>query len=479
MGTAHESTRSSIFQNIDGPTLPPPDNGPARHAHARWRRRPHLLLLLLLLSAAFFLVLRPSIRGNDGVQNYAYLHSLVFDGDLDFTNEYLHYFSRHAEWFDGKDLPRDPVTGRPMNLYGVGNSLLWSPWVLTAHGLGIVANSFGANLHLDGYSPLYEWAVGAASCFYASAGLFLLFGLLRTRFGDDRAFWAILTVWLASPLFFYMYLHPSMSHANSFFLAALMLRLYLGGDSLRRWAGLGAVAGLLILTRFQDAVLLSVLGVGELFRLRDNMGVSRLPAILAARLPRYLLFGAVTVVVFSPQFLAWNTLQGTPFSGPRAYTMQGSLQPWAPRHIFDALFSSFHGLFHWHPALLLGLVGLIIGASRQPRLKLISLTGFAAQAWVIGSWSIWWAGASFGHRMFISTLPFLAVGLASAMGRTDIRGRFLRGAVLFLILWNFGLVVQYGLGMIDRQAPVPLTTITRNNVIEIPRLLIERIRDYF
>ena len=453
----------------------PPGSMVARHPCANWRRRPFLPLLILLLAVAF-LILRPSIRGNDGVQNYAFLRSLLFDGDLDFSNDYAYYQSRHAEWFDYKEIPRDPVTGRPINLYGIGNAVLWAPWVLAAHALGHLANGLGASFALDGYSRLYETAVGAGSCFHASAGILVIFTLLRRRYGDARAFWACLTVWLASPLLFYMYFHPSMSHANSFFLASVLLALYLGGDSYRRWGAMGFVAGLLVLTRFQDAVLLATPVVGELFRLRDSLARGTgVVAAVCSRLPRYSLFATVALLVFSPQFLVWKALQGSAFSGPRAYMMQGSLRPWAPIHLADALFSPFHGLFHWHPLLLLAAAGLFVARTRSRRLRLMALAAFAAQSWVIGSWSIWWAGASFGHRMFISTLPFLAVGMAAVIRRTGWRARAARLAIVFFILWNFGLLVQYGLPMIPRQAPVPLTAIARNNLVELPRMMIQKV----
>jgi hypothetical protein len=422
-------------------------------------------LFAWLVAAAFLCVLRPSIRGNDGVQNYAPLRSLLFDRDLDYTNEYAHYFARDAAWFDNKHIPRDPVTGRPVNLYGIGNAVLWAPWVLLFHGAGIVAQGMGVPVTLDGYSALYEAAVGIGSAFYASLGLLLLHRALRRRFGDDPAFWAMLVAWLASPLFFYMHLHPSMSHANSFFLAALLLLLYLGGDGVRRWAAMGAVAGLMTLVRFQDLLIVAALVPAELLR-RDRGSPG-------ARLKRYAAFCAAAIAVFSPQLLAWDYLQGSPFSGPRAYMTQGTVKPWAPVHVLEVLFSPRHGLFYWTPALMIGLAGLLAPRG-DVRLKLLCLAAFAAQLWIISSWSIWWAGASFGHRMFISTLPALAVGAASLLSGYPRAGRVLKPLVLVLILWNFGCMAQYALGIIPRQEGVSYAVLARNNFVTLPRMAVLR-----
>ena len=423
-------------------------------------------LFAWLVAAALVCVLRPSIHGNDGVQNYAPLRSLLFDDDLDYTNEYAHYFALEASWFDNKHIPRDPVTGRPVNLYGIGNAILWGPWVLLFHAAGVAAHAIGMPVALDGYSALYGAAVGIGSAFYASLGLLLLHRLLRRRFGEDAAFWSTLVAWLASPLFFYMYLHPSMSHANSFFLAALLLSLYLGGDGMGRWVAMGAVAGLMTLVRFQDALLLAAVIPGELLR-RDG-------GPLRSRLARYAAFCAAALAVFSPQLLAWDYLQGSPFSGPRAYMMQGSVKPWAPVHVLGVLFSPRHGLFYWTPALLISLAGLLVPRG-DTRLKLLCLAAFAAQLWIISSWSIWWAGASFGHRMFISSLPALAVGAANLLAAYPRAARILKPVILALILWNFGCMAQYALGIIPRQDAVSYATLARNNFVTLPQMAIEKV----
>ena len=278
--------------------------------------------MLLLVVAAGLVLLRPSVHGNDGVQNYAYLRSLMFDGNLDFSNEYHHYMALDSGWFDDQEIARNPRTGLPINLYGVGCSLLWAPWVVAADRIGALANLCGANVLLDGYSHLYEIGVGVGSCVYASAGLMILFILLRRSFSDNEALWAVLLVWLASPLFFYMYFHPSMSHANSFFLASLFLYLYFSGDERWRWTALGAVLGLMALTRYQDAVLVVCLVPGELMRRRTGDGFA-----LGPRLSRYFLLGGTGLLCFVPQLLAWWALQGSPWSGPQAYLTQGADEP--------------------------------------------------------------------------------------------------------------------------------------------------------
>lgn len=438
-------------------------------SQSRW------LIALLLLATVF--VTRPSIHGNDGVQNYAYLRSLLFDRDLDFTNEYAYYFSRASRWFDDKQIPRDDHTGRPINLYGTGSAILWAPWVICFHAAGTLANHLlGLHVTLDGYSRLYERAVGYGSAFYASLGVLLLYTILTRYFASQSAFWAVIIIWLATPLFFYGSLHPSMSHANSFFLSAALMSVYFSRwRSRMKWGVLGVIAGLLTLTRFQDGVLLLAIAAGEatvglrLWRRKNTSNI--LGAWLRRQTPSWLLLAALTVLVFSLQCFVWWRLHGSPLSGPRGYLTQGTVNLIFPRHLFSALLSPFHGLFHWHPVLLMGICGFLLRGI-PVRLRVYALTGFLAQAWIVGSWSIWWAGASFGQRMFISALPHLAIGLAACVTSLQRWRRWLVPVIVSLaIWWNFGLVIQYASRMIPRQAPVPLTTLARNNLFHVPRHL--------
>jgi hypothetical protein len=94
------------------------------------------------------------------------------------------------------------------------------------------------------------------------------------------------------------------------------------------------------------------------------------------------------------------------------------------------------------------------------------------QSWLVASWSHWWAGASFGHRMFISTLPHLAVGLTGILNWDKRFCRWVPTVVLLFGLWNFGYIIQYATGMVSRQDPVNLFQLIRNNLIEVPRFLL-------
>ena len=88
---------------------------------------------------------------------------------------------------------------------------------------------------------------------------------------------------------------------------------------------------------------------------------------------------------------------------------------------------------------------------------------------VVGSYSTWWGGAAFGARRFLNCTPLFALGLAALLAAVPHdRRRLSAAAVAVLVLWNFGLALQYATGMIPRDAPVAMGTIVRNQFLEVP-----------
>ncbi len=444
-------------------------------SNAAWRERAVVLALLALLALAAF---RPSIRGNDGVGHYVYLASLMRGGDLDFSDEYRIYDTLTGGQFRFTDLPRARRTGLPSNRYGVGAPLLWSPFVAATHFVLRFVRPEAA----DAVGPPYAAAVGAATLAWGALGLLLLYGRLRREGPAWAALATVAGLLLATPLGFYLYAHGSMSHGVSFF--AMVLALLATERAWRRpepWpmAALGAALALVVMIRPQDATWALVLG---------GSAAARALFVHRRRLPRAAAslgaLAAAGVIAFLPQFAAWQILTGAWWSGPTPYldASAGAFEPW-PRHALSALFSPLHGALGWHPLLAVGLAGLAWGALRgwgsQRVLARLGLAGFALQLWLVGSWSIWWAGASFGNRFFISALPFIAVGVTWALAAAGERrrGRAVALALLAaLILWNAGLLVQYGTEMIPREERVPWGRVIKQNVVDVPRLVLERAR---
>lgn len=426
------------------------------------------IVIVAVAGVLALLLFRPWIHGADGVRYYSYLRSMAIDGDLNFENEFRHYIADCEPLL--REQRRDPETGRIPNAVPCGSAMMWAPWFTVAH-LGVKI----AGGKADGYGAPYAWAIGLATLFHALLGLLLLRATLRRWFASGPALAALLGVWLASPLVFYMFAHPSMSHGNSFFCVCLLLFLCSrreASTSLAIWAAIGIVAGMTLLVRFNN-LLWIILPAVEWMRLLWSHRCSPGRAIgLGA------LCAVCAIVVFSPQLFAWKAMHGSFFSGPRDYKLSTWLTVTSSPHFFDALISGWRGLFFWTPIALVGVAGWIAPSRVPLRLRVVAPVILFALAWLIGGWGVWWAGASFGPRFFINCLPLLALGVASMIELAPGRARRLAyGAIALLVVWNAGLMAQYALRLIDRENELTRREIIVNQFTRVPQEVVRRAGD--
>jgi hypothetical protein len=159
--------------------------------------------------------------------------------------------------------------------------------------------------------------------------------------------------------------------------------------------------------------------------------------------PAALVFGLGALVVFLPQMIVWKILNGSSFlSGYVSNTPTPFF--WFEPKILKVMFSLRHGLFIWHPLLLLATLGWLWLYRRDRSLTVLAGLGLAMQVYIIGSWQAWWQGDAFGGRMFISSLPTLALGICAL-----IEWGIARRALTILWLVSIGLVGWNGLFFIQ------------------------------
>jgi hypothetical protein len=255
---------------------------------------------------------------------------------------------------------------------------------------------------------------------------------------------------------------PPMSHACSFFAAALLLWTWLRFDeSVRAGFLVGMVGGLVASVRWQDALLLLAPLSSPLWRgggLRARATLAWAAAI-----------GAGVLLAFSPQLYVWKALNGsfTPF-GVISVKGRFSLLPY---QLPAVLFSPFHGLLLWSPVLLPAFVGLALLAIEDGRGRAMALA-VAAELYLISGYAVAF-GQGFGQRLFVSSLPMATVGLAVFAARLAPRLPRLAvaGGAVAAVWWNLSLVVQYSTGMIPRNEWVSFRTLVRNQVIGVPQRL--------
>lgn len=346
----------------------------------------------------------------DGVWYYSFTRSILFDRDLDTTNEARYYW--HVE--SAVEAWRAP-TGKLNNYCPIGSSILWIPFVLLVHLF----------VQGDGLSFAYPAAAAFGSALLAWISLVLVY----RRF---RELAVVVALWFGSNLGYYMSVEALTSHACSFFAVTVLALAALDpGESPKRWVGLGLLLGLATLVRPEHALLGLIL-------------LPRWRALLVA-LP-------VAAMVFVPQILVWKQVSGawlSPVAGNAGLV---------PLHAHETLFSTRHGLFLWHPVFLLGVLGLLAPGPR--RLRIVAACVLLGAALFYGTRSFWWGGHSFGNRYFVGLGFFFAIGLAN--GASWLRAKCGRawpvwGLTSLLLLWNASLLLLYVSRTIPQADCVPLS----------------------
>jgi hypothetical protein len=410
------------------------------------RRELTLLLLIFLVSLP---AVTTRIYASDEIQYFSWLHSVTFDRDADFDNEY-HYFADSGIAGDGfrrTFLAEDTrnENGRRSNNAPVGSAILWSPFYAAGHVAALVTGA-----PADGLGRPYASAVAYGSAVYGFLAVLLSIAIARRVVG--RGFGAGLVVWVATPLVFYMYVTPGFSHANDAFAVSLFLWTWLrvrGHWSPSDVALLAATGALMWMVREQNLLFVAapILDFAR-HAWRDRQSTARKVLI-----PRAILGAAVFAVCYVPQLIAYKVLNGH-FSASTVVTRK--LTWWSP-HAFSVLFHPEHGLFAWTPLALIAVIGLVwLALGRAKRdctdcqwIGVVALVLVALQVYINGAFGSWTVAGSFGQRRFVCLTPLLTLGLAALWpAAREAASGWRRGVcaitAALCIWWNAGLILQYG-----------------------------------
>ena len=366
----------------------------------------------------------------DAVEYFAHVRSLYFDHDLDFADEFAHFGI-----LTRGDTARPTATGYRRTIFSVGPALLWMPF----YAAGDVAARLFGNVE-DGYSPYHIRAVCLASLAYGLAGLFLICRILEELFAATVAFWTSVLLLYATFLFWYVVHEAAVSHAVSFFAAALVLAVWWRARrDLRpgRALLLGLVLGLGATVRWQNGVLLLLPAATLLMDLRHQAGRTARTGLLVL---------AAFAVGALPQMLAWKAIFGQYLLADPPHG-KDFLRLGHP-YLLLTFFSSRHGLLYWTPVLWGGFLGFFLLFRRDRFTTLALAAPLLLMSYVNACSGDWWAGGSYSNRRFDSVLPLLALGLGASLAwvMEAVRRRPMRvagAAGVAFVLWNQLLIVQY------------------------------------
>jgi hypothetical protein len=234
-------------------------------------------------------------------------------------------------------------------------------------------------------------------------------------FEPEAARFATAVAVVGGPLALYgtrLYLN---SHLPGAFFATLVLlglaRLGSGG-SRSAWAATGLAAGLLVINRWQDLVLLAV-GLPLVVGWARREGGLHRPAAgeLALGAAGFAGVAALQALAWRAQFSSWLLVpQG------KGYVS------WTVPHIAPFLLSTWNGVLPWAPGLALGLALAPFLPARFETagvraLRAGFLLALLLTVYVSATPRDWWGGVSFGPRRLASLTPLAALGLAGLFER--------------------------------------------------------------
>jgi hypothetical protein len=381
---------------------------------------------------------------SDGFYYFAYLRSLAFDGDVDFSNDY-----RLLGLGDKTHLFVPSPTGHAQSAWTIGPAFTWAPFFALAHPIAGRLAASGAQVNTDGSSYPYRQAVCIAGLFYGLLGAWFSWRLAELFFPKGLAAGAVAFTIAGSFLLWYIVKEPTMTHAPSMAGVAGFTWMWAathGRRSRMQWAALGLLAGFITLIRWQNA-LFAILPACETLasllthaRRKDGAGVG-------ATLVAGALFTACATIGFLPQMLAWKAIYGTYL----AVSPVGPQIRWWDPHLVDILWSSRNGLLSWSPILYIGAIGLFRFARTQPAIGVPAILAIAVMTYFNASIQDWWGSAGYGGRRFDGTLPLFALGVASIAERAaELTRRYpMRVVAVFgtlMTVWNLTLMsaAQYG-----------------------------------
>lgn len=369
----------------------------------------------ILIFAAFFLVfaykfifhLRIDIS-SDGLSYYAWLSSLVIDGDLNVYDEATY----HNPFKDPITAYGKLPTGYTHNVFSIGPALLWLPFYLVGH-------LWAQILHypLNGYSFPYKFMTVAATSFYVILGVLLTYRNCLKFFSPGASMLAALAVWVTQPMVTYYTGVPSMSHGMSFFAVSFFLFTFLRLSEERfSYILMGFAAGLMMLVRWQNIIFLLLPGsllVTKIFTSRGKLNFRFLMDIFS----KYGLAAIICLVTFLPQMVVWKVVYGSALVMPQGKGFMNWTDPqlfkslWNPEGIKNRFIDGDMGLFYLYPIYAIALGGIIVFVllTRQFRLTFSIILCFLA-VWYVNS-SV--AGHFFMGRRYSALLALLSLGLAA------------------------------------------------------------------
>ena len=348
----------------------------------------------------------------NGDSNGYYLHVVSFFVNQD-VGDYDKTISSLKEIYPGYADPRDDKfgirltpKGRRYIKYTVGVPVLETPFFLLAHAYASMSDKYEAN----GWTKPYIFIVGFAPAIYILLGIYLLIGVLRRYFEPPVVVITILSLVLATNLFYHSN-YVVMSHAFLFFLHSLLIHLsirFYESPTLLRSVLVGATVGLITITRVPEVMVALVpllWGVTSWKKFQERI------RFFFAERPQYLLGAAAGFFLFfSLQVMYWYYVSGKFVFNP----YQGEGFDFLDPKIHKGFFDFQNGWLIYTPIMAFSIYGFFVLKNGAKDVLLPGALFVFLHAYLHYSYYAWTFFPGLGQRPMVETYPLLSFGLAAA-----------------------------------------------------------------
>jgi hypothetical protein len=395
-----------------------------------------ILFIMLAYGVLFLLFKSPGDKYdrliiNDGKGYYAYLPALFIYQDLEYG--FIEYYE--SKYYASDENPsyfkefRFEYRGETVNKTFAGIAVLMLPFFLVAHLLALL---FGV---ADGYSMIYQYAIGFSVYFYLGLALLMLKKLL-SYFSENISLISLVLVAIAlgTNIVYYTVVEGTMPHVFLFFLVNLfLLQAYRAIHEKHAVFFLGtAVAfGLILIIRPQNGLIVLALPLltARFTRISE--------AVVFLFTEKYLFLKTLLVLaaVIALQLVLWYAQTGYFLVYSYGDETFNFLNP----QIFNILLSFEKGWMIYTPLAFLAILGIVQIAKTNLFRAVYFLFVFFTITYVLSSWWVWHYTSQFGQRVFIDFYGLLAIALL--MGFSLSENRFYQFALKIII----GLLVVFNL----------------------------------
>jgi hypothetical protein len=322
--------------------------------------------------------------------------------------------------------------------YSHGMAVLLLPFFAIAHSFCKFTSLYPA----DGFSLPYMLANGLAVLFYVFLGLFFLKRLLNRYFTEGVTWAVILSLTVATNLYYFTTYNSIMSHGPLFACYCFLLfatdTFYKSPD--RKWTIMVGIGfGLVVLIRMNELYALFIplfWGVGSWQNMKERV------LFLGNSFKKYIVWTALPVaILFLPQILYWHFVSGQWIYN--AYV--GEVFDFQNPHITEGVFGYKNGWIPWTPVMIFALLGLFFLRRYAKTALLPILLILPLHIFIIYSWWCWYYINGIGSRPMVEMYALLAFPLGafySFLMRWKYAGATLMSAIV-LIFSAFNLLKIY------------------------------------